>query len=67
MALSLINRLRVCQVYVLHIEHVIENVHYVQDLCQSRVCKVDHVYLTYLMLQRQFNHLNGRKFDRRHV
>jgi hypothetical protein len=25
--------------------------HYVQVLCQSRLCKADHAYLTYLMLQ----------------
>jgi hypothetical protein len=36
---------------------------YMQILCQYRVCKADHVYLTYLMLQRQLSHLNGRKLD----
>jgi hypothetical protein len=35
--------------------------HYVQAFCQSRLCKADHAYLTYLMLQRQLSHLNGRK------
>jgi hypothetical protein len=40
-------------------------VHYIQVLCQSRLCKADHVYLTYLMLQRQLSHLNGCKLDRR--
>jgi hypothetical protein len=39
-------------------------VHYVQVLCQSRLCKADHVCLTYLMLQRQLSHLNGRKLVR---
>jgi hypothetical protein len=27
--------------------------HHIQVLCQSRFCEADHVYLTYLMLQRQ--------------
>jgi hypothetical protein len=35
--------------------------HYTLVLCQYRFCKVDHAYLTYLMLQRQLSHLNGRK------
>jgi hypothetical protein len=26
--------------------------HYIQVLCQYRLCRADHVYLTYLMLQR---------------
>jgi hypothetical protein len=42
-------------------------VHYIQVLCQSRLCKADHAYLTYLMLQRQLSHLNGRKLDHRQV
>jgi hypothetical protein len=33
--------------------------HYKQVLCQYRLCKADHAYLTYLMLQRQLSHLNG--------
>jgi hypothetical protein len=41
--------------------------HYIQVLCQYRLCKADHAYLTYLMLQRQFSHLNGRKLDHRQV
>jgi hypothetical protein len=41
--------------------------HYIQVLCQSRHCRADHVYSTYLMLQRQFSHWNGRKLDRRQV
>jgi hypothetical protein len=35
----------------------------IQVLCQYRLCKEDHAYLTYLMLQRQLSHLNGRKLD----
>jgi hypothetical protein len=31
-------------------------VHYIQVLCQFRLCKADHAHLTYLMLQRQFSH-----------
>jgi hypothetical protein len=34
---------------------------------QYRLCKADHVYLTYLMLQRQLSRLNGHKLDRRQV
>jgi hypothetical protein len=30
----------------------------------AEICKADHVYLTYLMLQRQLSHLKGRKLDR---
>jgi hypothetical protein len=32
-------------------------VHYIHVLCQSRLCKTDHVYSTYLMLQRRVSHL----------
>jgi hypothetical protein len=32
-------------------------VNYIQVLCQYRLCRADHAYLTYLMLQRQPNHL----------
>jgi hypothetical protein len=39
----------------------------IQDLCQYRLCKADHVYLTYLILQWQLSHLNGRKLDHRQV
>jgi hypothetical protein len=42
-------------------------VHCIQVICQSRLCKADHAYLTYFMLQRQLNHLNGRKFDHRQM
>jgi hypothetical protein len=34
-----------------------------QVLCQYRLCKADHTYLTNLMLQRQSSQLNGRKID----
>jgi hypothetical protein len=37
--------------------------HYIQTFCQYRLCKADHAYLTYLMLQRQVSHLNGHKLD----
>jgi hypothetical protein len=40
---------------------------YIKGLCQYRLCKADHSYLTYLILQRQLSHLNGRKLDRRQV
>jgi hypothetical protein len=36
---------------------------YTQVLCQYRLCRVDHASLTYLMLQRQLNHLNCSKLD----
>jgi hypothetical protein len=38
-------------------------VHYILILCQCRLCKAHHDYLTYLMLQRQLSHLIGRKLD----
>jgi hypothetical protein len=41
--------------------------HYAQVLCQYRLCRTDHAYLTYLMLQRLPNHLSGRKLDHRQV
>jgi hypothetical protein len=31
------------------------------------ICTADHAYCTYLMLQRQLSHLNGRKLDHRQV
>jgi hypothetical protein len=40
---------------------------YAQVLCQYRLCKADHAYLTYLMLQRRVSHLNGRALDHRQV
>jgi hypothetical protein len=41
--------------------------HYTQVLCQSRLYTAEHAYITYLMLQRQLSHLNGRKLDHRQV
>jgi hypothetical protein len=35
--------------------------HYMPVLYQSTFCRVDHVSLIYLMLERQLSHLNGRK------
>jgi hypothetical protein len=40
---------------------------YIQVLCQYRHCKAEHAYLTYLILQRQLSHLNGRKLCHRQV
>jgi hypothetical protein len=40
-------------------------VHYIRVLPQCRLCKADNLYPTYLMLQRQLSHLNGRKLERR--
>jgi hypothetical protein len=37
-------------------------VHYIQILCQSRLCR-DHSYLMYLMLQQQLSHLNSHNLD----
>jgi hypothetical protein len=41
--------------------------HYAQVLCQYRLCRAEHGYHTYLMLQRQLNLLNGRKIALRQV
>jgi hypothetical protein len=41
--------------------------HYTQVLCQYRLYKADHAYLTSLFLQWQLSHLNDRKFDNRQV
>jgi hypothetical protein len=54
------------QVYISHIQHVIENVfflHYTQILCQYRLCRADHAYLTYRMLI----HLHGEMFNPRDI
>jgi hypothetical protein len=50
------------QVYVSHIQYVIENSSLctIYVFCQYRSCKADHAYLVYIMRQRQFSHLNGR-------
>jgi hypothetical protein len=56
------------QVYISHIFRVTEKcllLHYTQVLCQYRLCRADHTYLTYLMLL--LNRLNGRKLDHRQV
>jgi hypothetical protein len=42
-------------------------VHYIQVVCQYRLCKADHAYLTYLMVQRQLSYLNNRKLDHQQV
>jgi hypothetical protein len=58
------------QVYISHIDRVIENfflLHYTQVLCQYRLSRANHAYLTYLKLQRQLIHLNNRKLDHRQV
>jgi hypothetical protein len=39
--------------------------HYAQILCQYRLCRIDHAYLTHLILQLLSSHLNGRKLDHR--
>jgi hypothetical protein len=41
--------------------------HYIQVLCKSRLCKADHDYFTYLTLQRQISHVNGRELVRHQV
>jgi hypothetical protein len=41
--------------------------HYIEVLCQCRLCKVHQAYLTYLMLQQQLSLLNGCKLDSRQV
>jgi hypothetical protein len=42
----------VCIAHVAHYSKFLL-LHYIQIFCQSRLCKADHAYLTYLMLQRQ--------------
>jgi hypothetical protein len=39
----------------------------IQILCQSRLRKADRACFTYIMLQRQLSHLNGRKLDHHQV
>jgi hypothetical protein len=41
--------------------------HCIQVLCQYRLGKAGHAYLTYLMLKWQLSHLNGRKLNHRQV
>jgi hypothetical protein len=69
MALSLMNRLDLCQVYI-RIAHIacywkVIRLHYKKILSQATLCKADRTYLTYL--QRQSYHLNSHKLDRRQV
>jgi hypothetical protein len=67
-----VSLVRIClafrQVYVLHILYIacywtFLLFQYIQVLCQYGLCKTDHTYLTYLMLQRQLSHLNRLKLD----
>jgi hypothetical protein len=67
MGLSVMNGLRLCQASVSHIYRsflleilpcALYKLH-----CQYRLCKADHIYLTYLMLQLQLSHLGFRKLD----
>jgi hypothetical protein len=70
MGLSLMNMLGLpSNVRIAHIARYwkLFLLHYTQVICQYRLCKADHAYLTYLKLQRPFSHLNGRKLDRRQV
>jgi hypothetical protein len=39
------------------------HLHYIQVLCQYRLYKADHAYLTYLILQRQLSRLNRHELD----
>jgi hypothetical protein len=41
--------------------------HCTQVLCQYRLYRADLTYLTYLMLQRQLSHLNGRTLNHSEV
>jgi hypothetical protein len=66
MDLSLMNMLGLSASARIALWHVTEKMlllHYTQFLCQYRLCRAYHAYLPYLMLQRQLNHLNGRKLD----
>jgi hypothetical protein len=36
---------------------------FTQVLCQYRLCRADHSYLKYLVVQRQLSHVNGRKLE----
>jgi hypothetical protein len=70
MGLSLMNMLGFSSsVRIAHIARywIFFLLHYIQVLCQYRFCKALHAYLTYLMLQRQLSHVNGRKLHHRQV
>jgi hypothetical protein len=56
------------QVYIFSCSMLLKNsCFYTEVLCQYRLCRADHAYLTYLMLRRQPSHLNSRKLDHRQV
>jgi hypothetical protein len=66
MGLSLVNMLGLSS--SVHFAHIacywkFFLLHYTQVPCQSRLCKADHAYLTYLMLQRQLSRVNCRKLE----
>jgi hypothetical protein len=68
--LSLMNRFRLSSnIRITHIEFCWKFflLHFIEVLCQDKLCKTDHAYLTHIMLQRQLNHLNGRKLNHRQV
>jgi hypothetical protein len=52
------------QMYISFIWHLIEYfflLHCTQVLCQNRLCRADHAYLTYLMLQRLITYQHGSR------
>jgi hypothetical protein len=53
------------QAYISHLEHYWKFflLQHTQVLRQYRLCKADHAYLTYLMLQQHLSHLNCHKLD----
>jgi hypothetical protein len=67
MSLPLMNMLGPCQLYVSHIYIAcywkLFPLHYIQVLCFGKQI----MSVTYVMLQRQFSHLNGLKLNRRQV
>jgi hypothetical protein len=70
MGLSLMNMLGLSSnVIIAHIEFYWKFfiLHYIHVLCEYRLCKPDRAYLTYLMLQRQFSHLDDGMLDHRQV
>jgi hypothetical protein len=70
MGLSLMNMLGLSSnVHIAHIAFYWKFflLHYIQVLCQYRLYKADHAYLTYLMLQRQLSHLNDRKLHHHQI
>jgi hypothetical protein len=71
MGLSLMNMLRLCQVYVSHYSMLLKI--FLRALLTSPVSVLgftEHIVpilFMYIMLQRQLSHLNARKLDRRQV